>query len=57
MNEKGQWINTSGQVAGLTGALLSSAISAAADERGLFDFTPLDETAAREAMYELRLAQ
>ncbi len=57
MNEKGQWINNSSQVAGLTGALLSSAISAAADERGLFDFTPLDEAAAKAAMAELHLAE
>ena len=57
MNEKGRWISSSGAVAGLTGMLVSSAISAGADERGLFDFTPLDEAAAQAAMYELRLAQ
>jgi len=32
-------------------------ISAGADERGLLDFTPLNETAAQTAMAELRLAQ
>jgi Protein of unknown function (DUF2846) len=57
MNEKGQWISSSGAVAGLTGMLVSSAISAGADERGLFDFTPLNEAAAQTAMAELRLAQ
>jgi hypothetical protein len=57
MNEKGQWIATSNAAAGLTGALLASAISAAADERGLFDFTPLDDAAAKAAMAELRLAE
>ena len=57
MNEKGKWISSSGAVAGLTGVLVSSAISAGADERGLFDFTPLNETAAQTAMAELRLAQ
>jgi uncharacterized protein DUF2846 len=34
MNEKGRWISSSGAVAGLTGVLVSSAISAGADERG-----------------------
>jgi hypothetical protein len=57
MNEKGRWISSSGAVAGLTGMLVSSAISAGADERGLFDFTPLDEAAAQAAMYQLRLAE
>ena len=57
MNEKGQWIANSQAVAGLTGALLSSAISAAADERGLFDFTPLDEGTAHMIMADLHLAQ
>jgi hypothetical protein len=57
MNAKGHWIAASGQVAGVAGLLASSAISAAADERGLFDFTPLDDAAARAAMAELRLAE
>jgi len=57
MNDKGQYISNTGAAAGPAGALLSSAISAAADERGLFDFTPLDEAAAQAAMAELRLAQ
>jgi hypothetical protein len=57
MNEKGKWISNSGAVAGLTGIVVSSAISAGADERGLFDFTPLDEAAAQLVMAELRLAQ
>jgi hypothetical protein len=57
MNEKGKWISSSGAVAGLTGMLVSSAISAGADERGLFDFAPLNEAPAQAAMAELRLAQ
>jgi hypothetical protein len=57
MNEKGQWIQSSGAVAGLTGMLISSAISAGADERGLFDFKPLDEATARAVMAELHLAE
>jgi hypothetical protein len=57
MNEKGKWIEASGGVAGLTGMLVSSAVSAGADERGLFDFKPMDEATAQTAMTELRLAQ
>jgi Protein of unknown function (DUF2846) len=57
LNEKGKWITASSIVAGAAGALVSSAISAGADERGLFDFTPLDDATARAAMAELRLAE
>ena len=57
LNDKGKWIAASSVVAGMAGALASSAIGAAADDRGQFDFTPLDETAAQTAMAELRLAQ
>jgi hypothetical protein len=57
LNDKGKWITASSIVAGGAGALVSSAISAAADERGLFDFTPLDDATARAAMAELRLAE
>jgi hypothetical protein len=32
----------------VAGLLVSSAVSAAADERGLFDFIPLDEAAAQD---------
>jgi hypothetical protein len=56
INDKGRGIEASAIVAGLAGALISSAAAAAADDRGLFDFTPLDGAAAREAMAELRLA-
>lgn len=57
MNEKGKMIQASASVAGLAGMFISSAASAAADDRGLFDFTPLDEVLAREAMADLRLAE
>jgi hypothetical protein len=57
MNAKGHWIDATGQVAGVAGLLVSSAVSAAADERGLFDFTPLDDAAAQAAMAELHLAE
>jgi hypothetical protein len=32
-------------------------MSVAADERGLFDFTPLEDAAAREVLADLRLAE
>jgi len=57
MNDKGKWIAASGMVAGVAGLLASSAVSAAADERGLFDFVPLDDAAAQAAMAEVRLAE
>lgn len=57
LNEKGRLVAAGSQSAGLTGLLISSAISSATDERGLFDFIPLDEVAAREAMADLRLAE
>ena len=57
MNDKGKWITASGMVAGVAGLLASSAVSAAADERGLFDFVPLDDAAAQTAMAEVRLAE
>jgi hypothetical protein len=56
MNEKGRWIQASSS-AGLAGLFISSAVSHGADERGLFDFTPLDEVRARAAIAELRLAE
>jgi Protein of unknown function (DUF2846) len=57
MNEKGEYIASTNAAAGLAGALVASTVSAVADERGLFDFTPLDEATARAVMVELRLAQ
>jgi hypothetical protein len=57
LNEKGEYINRNAATGGLAGGLIASAISAAADERGLFDFTPLDEGTARMVMADLHLAQ
>jgi Protein of unknown function (DUF2846) len=57
LNEKGRLVEAGSTSAGLAGLFISSAISAAADERGLFDFIPLDEAAARDAMADLRLAE
>jgi hypothetical protein len=57
VNQKGAMVSAAAQTAGLAGLLVSSAISAAADERGLFDFVPLDEATAQQAMVDLRLAE
>lgn len=56
MNEKGRMVQAMGVSAGLAGQLVSSAISAAADERGFFDFVPLDDATARQAIADIRLA-
>jgi hypothetical protein len=55
MNEKGRMVSAMA-VGGLTGIFVSSAVSAAVDERGLFDFTPLDEAAARLEIADLHFA-
>jgi hypothetical protein len=47
MNDRGKWIAASGMIAGVAGLLASSAVSAAADKRGLFDFVLLDDAAAQ----------
>jgi hypothetical protein len=57
MNQKGRLVMAASSQAGLAGLFISSAMSAAADERGLFDFTPLEDAAAREALADLRLAE
>jgi len=57
LNAKGRLVAASAQSAGLAGLFISSAISAAADDRGFFDFILLDDAAAREAMADLRLAE
>jgi hypothetical protein len=57
MNEKGRLVMAASSQAGLAGLFISSAMSAAADERGLFDFTPLENAAASEALADLRLAE
>ncbi len=55
MNDKGKMV-VGGSLAGLSGIIVTSAIAANADDRGLFDFNLLEDTAAREAMAELHLA-
>jgi hypothetical protein len=56
-NDKGNWILAGAVLGGVVGLAATSAITAAADERGLFDFTQLDDAAASAAMAELRLAE
>ena len=56
INEKGRTVSAMSSQAGLVGLFVSSAVSSAVDQRGLFDFTPLDEATARQAIAELRLA-
>src|SRR5262245_12004476 len=55
MNEKGRMVTGAGSQ-GLAGLFISSAIAAAVDERGLFDFVPLDEATAQQEIAQLRLA-
>jgi hypothetical protein len=57
LNEKGRLVMAAGSSAGLAGLFVSSAMSHAADERGLFDFTLLDPEAAAAAMADLHLAE
>ncbi len=57
MNEKGRLVMAASSQAGLAGLFISSAMSAAADERGMFDFTPLDDGPAGEALADLHLAE
>ena len=39
------------------GMLVTSAMAAGADERGAYDFVPLDENAARNALLDLALGE
>jgi hypothetical protein len=56
LNDKGRAIMASTQAGGLVGMFVSSAVSDMKDDRGVFDFIPLDEANARQEMAELRLA-
>jgi hypothetical protein len=57
LNGKGQLVNSSAVSAGLAGLLISSAITHAADERGLYDFTLLEGEAAKQALADIHLAE
>jgi hypothetical protein len=57
LNEKGRLVMAANSQAGVLPLLIASAAAHAADERGLFDFTPLEGAAASEAMADLHLAE
>jgi hypothetical protein len=57
MNDKGNAVQASATVAGLAGLLIVSAATSAQDDRGLFDFVPVEGRFAQEAMAEVRLAE
>jgi hypothetical protein len=57
MNDKGRMVYGVGVTAGLAGMFISSVAADAADQRGFFDFTPLDDATAQQAIAELRLAE
>jgi hypothetical protein len=56
LNEKGRIVAAMGANAGLAGLFVSSAVAAAKDDRGFFDFILLEGDAARISMEDLRLA-
>ena len=56
LNEKGRMVEVGSSMGGVLPLLITSAAAAAADDRGLFDFIPLDNATATQAIAELRLA-
>jgi Protein of unknown function (DUF2846) len=56
LNGKGRML-AGGASAGVIGMLATGALAAAADDRGAYDFVPLDEAAARQALAELVLGE
>jgi hypothetical protein len=56
LNDKGRAVAAGSSQGGILPLLVTSAVTAAVDDRGLFDFIPLDDAGARQAMIELRLA-
>jgi len=56
MNEKGRMILAGSVSAGLAGLVVTSAIGAASDDRGIYDFIPVDEATGHEILAQLRLA-
>lgn len=57
LNGKGHLVNSSGATAGLAGLLIASAITHAADERGLYDFTLLEGEFAKQALADIHMAE
>ena len=56
LNEKGRMVEAGSSMGGVLPLLVTSVAAAAADDRGLFDFIPIDNATAMQAMAELRLA-
>ena len=56
LNEKGRMVAAGSSMGGVLPLLVTSAVAAAKDDRGLFDFIPLDHATAIQAVAELRLA-
>ncbi len=57
LNDKGQLVRSGSVAAGLAGMLVTAAISHAADERGLYDFTLLEGEGARQALADIHLTE
>jgi hypothetical protein len=56
LNDKGRMI-AAGSAAGAAGLLITAAIGQASDDRGTYDFVPVDEATGSQVLAELRLAQ
>jgi hypothetical protein len=56
LNEKGRMILAGSMGAGLAGLVVTTAVGAASDDRGTYDFILVDEASAREVLAELHLA-
>jgi len=56
LNDKGALLRGGGS-AGVVGMLVTGAMAAAADDRGAYDFVPVDEATARQALTELALSE
>ena len=57
MNAKGRMVGGMASQAGLAGLFISSAVASAVDDRGFFDFIPIDPAVAQPIIAELRLAE
>lgn len=56
-SERSKTLNSMAAVGGLAGAVVAAAATSGNENPGPLDFFPMDETAARNAMADLRLAQ
>jgi hypothetical protein len=56
LSERARALNTASAAGGLAGLVVVSAITSGDNNPGPLDFIPLEETAAREAIAAIRLA-